>query len=151
MGLDCADIAQNVSGPRVATLVSSHRLDAQLAVGAVFVALRIVLRPGTPEAPAEAERQNARDMYAGQVTLVDRWVGRFLEMAERLGLLTDTLILWTTDHGHLFGEHGLRGKSGAELGKLYEITTRIPLLVYHPEGRGAGQRVQGIVQPPDLC
>jgi arylsulfatase A-like enzyme len=98
----------------------------------------------------EAERQNARDMYAGQVTLVDRWVGRFLDLAERLGLFEDTLILWTTDHGHLFGEHGLRGKSGAELGKLYEITTRIPLLVYHPDGRGAGQRVPGIVQPPDL-
>jgi arylsulfatase A-like enzyme len=98
----------------------------------------------------EAERQNARDLYAGQVTLVDRWVGYFLDLAERLGLFEDTLILWTTDHGHLFGEHGLWGKSGAELGRLYEITTRIPLLVYHPQGRGAGQRVQGIVQPPDL-
>ncbi len=96
------------------------------------------------------EHTNIRALYAGQVTLVDRWVGRFLELAERLGLFKDTLIIWTTDHGHLFGEHNLQGKPGAELGKLYEVTARIPLLVYHPEGLGAGQRVSGIVQPPDI-
>jgi arylsulfatase A-like enzyme len=77
-------------------------------------------------------------------------MGRFLDMAERLGLFEDTLILWTTDHGHLFGEHDLQGKPGAEMGRLYEPTARIPLLVYHPEGWGAGERVPGIVQPPDL-
>ena len=99
---------------------------------------------------SEAEHQQVKALYAGQVTLVDRWVGRFLEMAERLGLFKNTLILWTTDHGHLFGEHDLQGKPGAELGRLYEVTTRIPLLVYHPDGLGAGQHVKGIVQPPDL-
>ena len=99
----------------------------------------------TPE-----EHQDVKALYAGGVTLVDRWVGRFLELAERLGLFKDTCIIWTTDHGHLFGEHELHGKPGAEMGKLYEITTRIPLLVHHPDGAGAGQRIQGIVQPADL-
>ena len=98
----------------------------------------------------EQEHEDVRALYAGQVTLVDRWVGRFLELAERLGLFRNTLIVWTTDHGHLFGEHDLQGKPGAEFGKLYEETTRIPLLVYHPDGLGGGQRIQGIVQPPDL-
>ena len=105
---------------------------------------------GRPTYMSADELGNARALYAGQVTLVDRWVGRFFDMAERLGLFEDTLIIWTTDHGHLFGEHDLQGKPGAELGKLYEITTRIPLLVYHPEGLGAGKRVQGIVQPTDI-
>lgn len=99
----------------------------------------------TPE-----EHQNVRDLYAGCVTLVDRWVGRFLDMAERLGLFEDTLILWTTDHGHLFGEHDLHGKPGAQMGRLYEETTRIPLLAYHPDGWGAGEHISGIVQPADL-
>lgn len=99
----------------------------------------------TPE-----EHQNVRALYTGQVTLVDRWVGRFFNLAERLGLFKNTLIIWTTDHGHLFGEHDLHGKPGAELGKLYEVTTRIPLLVHHPDGVGAGTRVRGIVQPPDI-
>jgi arylsulfatase A-like enzyme len=98
----------------------------------------------------EDEHRNAKALYAGGVTLVDRWVGRFLDLAERLGLFKNTVIMWTTDHGHLFGEHDLQGKPGAEYGRLYEITARIPLLVYHPDGLGAGQRVQGIVQPTDL-
>jgi arylsulfatase A-like enzyme len=71
-------------------------------------------------------------------------------LAERLGLLRNSMIIWTTDHGHLFGEHDLQGKPGAELGRLYDVTTRIPLLVYHPEGLGAGQHIPGIVQPPDI-
>ncbi|MBC8461287.1 MAG: sulfatase-like hydrolase/transferase, partial [Deltaproteobacteria bacterium] len=91
-----------------------------------------------------------RALYAGNVTLVDRWIGYFLDMAERLGLFKNTLIIWTTDHGHLFGDHDLQGKPGGELGKLYEVTARIPLLIYHPDGLGAGKRIQGIVQPPDI-
>lgn len=105
---------------------------------------------GRPTYMTELEHENVRALYAGQVTLVDRWVGQFFDMAERLGLFENTLILWTTDHGHLFGEHDLQGKPGAEFGRLYEVTTRIPLLVYHPDGLGAGERVAGLVQPPDL-
>ena len=105
---------------------------------------------GRPTYMSEAEIANARALYAGGVTLVDRWVGRFLDLAERLGLFDNTLIIWASDHGHLFGDHDLQGKPGAELGKLYEITTRIPLLVHHPEGLGAGERIRGIVQPPDM-
>jgi arylsulfatase A-like enzyme len=105
---------------------------------------------GRPTYMTEAEKSNVRALYAGGVTLVDRWVGCFLDMAERLGLFDDTLIIWTTDHGHLFGEHDLEGKPGAEMGKLYEPTTRIPLLVSHPAGLRAGEHVSGIVQPPDL-
>jgi len=105
---------------------------------------------GRPTYMSEEEREHLRALYAGNVTLVDRWVGSFLQMVERLGLFKNTLIIWTTDHGHLFGDHDLQGKPGAEMGKLYEVTTRIPLLVYHPEGLGAGKRIQGIVQPPDI-
>ena len=105
---------------------------------------------GRPTYMTAHEHDNARALYAGMVTLADRWVGRLIDLAERLGLFKNTLILWTTDHGHLFGEHDLQGKPGAELGKLYEVTTRIPLLVYHPESLGAGEHIQGIVQPPDI-
>jgi arylsulfatase A-like enzyme len=105
---------------------------------------------GRPTYMDATELEDARHRYAGNCTLVDRWIGRLLDLAKRLGLLKNTLILWTTDHGHLFGEHDLQGKPGAELGILYEITAHIPLLVYHPEGLGAGERLRGIVQPPDI-
>ena len=98
----------------------------------------------------ETERQHLKALYAGNVTLVDRWVGYFFDLVERLGLFKNTLIIWASDHGHLFGDHDLQGKPGAELGRLYEASIHIPLLVYHPEGIGAGERVQGFVQPPDI-
>jgi arylsulfatase A-like enzyme len=52
----------------------------------------------------------AHACYCGEVTMVDRWVGRLLERIESLGLLDDTMILFTADHGFCFGEHGLFGK-----------------------------------------
>ena len=105
---------------------------------------------GRPNYMSPDEHQSVRALYAGKITLVDRWVGRLLEKIDMLGLTRNTLIVWTTDHGHLFGEHDLQGKPTGELGNLYEETTRIPLIVRHPEGLGAGQRVSGLVQPPDL-
>jgi arylsulfatase A-like enzyme len=105
---------------------------------------------GRPGYMSEAEMRDAKARYAGNVTLVDRWVGRFLDLAERLGLFKNTLVVWLTDHGHLFGDHDLQGKPGAELGCLYETTARIPLLIRHPDGVGAGERVDALVQPVDL-
>lgn len=99
---------------------------------------------------SERELGNVRARYAGNVTLVDRWLGQLFDTIERLGLFKNTLIIWMTDHGHLFGEHSLQGKPGAQLGSLYEVTARMPLLVHHPEGLGAGQQIEGIVQPPDI-
>ena len=105
---------------------------------------------GRPTYMTEDERKHLQALYAGNVTLTDRWIGKFLDLAERLGLFRNTLIIWGSDHGHLFGDHDLQGKPGAELGRLYEVTVRIPLLVRHPEGLAAGNRIEGIVQPPDL-
>jgi arylsulfatase A-like enzyme len=98
----------------------------------------------------EAESQHVRAMYAALVTMTDRWVGRILETLERTGRMEDTLIVHITDHGHLFGEHDLEGKPGGQFGNLYETTTRVPMMIRHPEGVGAGTRPQGIVQPVDV-
>ncbi len=105
---------------------------------------------GRPNYMSENERAHLKALYSGNVTLTDRWIGNFLDLAERLGLFENTLIIWLSDHGHLFGEHDLQGKPGAELGRLYEITNRIPFLMSHPEGLGAGNHIPGIVQPPDI-
>ena len=105
---------------------------------------------GRGEYMTDAERNHVRALYAGEVTMVDTWVGYLLDTVERLGLLDNTLIIHTSDHGHLFGDHDLQGKPGGQLGTLFEPTTRIPLMVRHPDGLGAGQRIAPIVQPPDI-
>jgi len=98
----------------------------------------------------EAELKRVRALYAGEVTMVDTWVGQLIDTTERLGIRENTLIILMTDHGHLFGEHNLEGKPGGSLGKLYETTTRIPLIVWHPQGFGSGKRIKEIVQPQDI-
>lgn len=125
--------------------------DYQLYADPNYDGGRMIYPPyGRPTSMTEEETGNARALYAGDCTLVDRWMGHFLDTAEKLGLFKNTLIIWTTDHGYYLTEHDLHGKPVAELGALYEVTTHIPLLIYHPEGLGAGKRVNGIVQPPDI-
>ena len=94
----------------------------------------------------EAEIRHIRALYAAEVTLVDKWVGRLLEKIEDLGLLENTLVIFTTDHGTQHGEHGLLMKGFG----MYEETCRIPLLLYHPHLRG-GRRCRALVQLPEVA
>ena len=107
-------------------------------------------RYGHWEYMSDSELRRVRALYAGEVTMVDTWFGELLETVDRLGLKEETMIIFTSDHGHLFGEHGLEGKPGGILGKLYEVTTRIPLIIWHPDGYGAGEKIDLITQPPDI-
>ena len=100
----------------------------------------------TPE-----ELKEIRALYAGEVSLVDHWFGQLLDKVDRLGLMDDTMIIVTTDHGHLFGEHGMIGKPWSDLGdsNMYQELANVPLIIYHPQGQ-AGRRVPYLVQPVDL-
>jgi len=91
------------------------------------------------------ELKHMRALYAGEVTMVDRAVGRLLQKIGDLGLLENTLVVFTTDHGFYLGEHNLTGK----VVMLYEEVSHIPLLVRLPGGQGA-RRCPCLVQPPDL-
>ncbi|MFH1550519.1 MAG: sulfatase-like hydrolase/transferase, partial [Planctomycetota bacterium] len=103
---------------------------------------------------SEAELKHCRALYAGEVTLVDRWAGRLFERIEDLGLFDNTMVLFTSDHGFLHGEHGIIGK--CLVGKderlsyipLYEEINHIPLIVFHP-GAAVG-RCSAVVQPMDI-
>jgi arylsulfatase A-like enzyme len=96
----------------------------------------------TPE-----ELRHTMALYAGEVTMVDRWLGVLLERIRELGLYDNSLLMFTSDHGEPFGEHGIVRKARPW---GYEELAHIPWLIRHPEGTGAGQRFSGFVQPPDM-
>lgn len=96
------------------------------------------------------EINDIRARYAAKITLVDRWIGIFLDRLATLGLDKNTIVIFTTDHGHLFAEHNLQGKPTGPLGQLYEITTRVPLVIRHPHQIAAGTRISSIAQHVDL-
>jgi arylsulfatase A-like enzyme len=77
-----------------------------------------------------------RALYAAEITMMDRWLGRFIQRAHELGVMKDTLLVVVSDHGHLLGEHGYTGKLGYA---LYRELTDTVFMVRHPQGKGAGK------------
>jgi arylsulfatase A-like enzyme len=92
----------------------------------------------------DPELEHVRALYAGEVSMVDTWLGKLLKKVEDLGLLDDTAIIFTTDHGFFFGEHGLIGK----ITLIKREVNNIPLMMRVP-GMTPGRRWH-LVQPPDL-
>jgi arylsulfatase A-like enzyme len=84
----------------------------------------------------ERQLRRMRALYAGEVTMVDRWLGHFLERAHDLGVMENTLFVLLSDHGHALGEHGYTGKPHYA---LWPELTDIVFLIRHPGGRGAGE------------
>jgi arylsulfatase A-like enzyme len=101
---------------------------------------------------SDADVENMRTLYKAEVTQVDYWVGNLLARLRDKRLLDNTAIIFCSDHGTYFGEHGLIGKP-VKIGKLtaiYEELGHLPMILRHPEGLGAGKTMPGIGQPPDI-
>ncbi|MBM3131499.1 MAG: sulfatase [Chloroflexi bacterium] len=111
-----------------------------------------IIQPGYGPSPSvlmtEKEIKHVRALYAGKVTMVDTWFGKFMDKVRELSLLENTLIIVTSDHGGQLGEHGLWGKCPAA---MYNQVIDCVLMIRHPEGIGAGQRSDALVQHPDIC
>ena len=84
----------------------------------------------------EAQLERMRALYAGEVTMMDNWLGNFMQRAEELGLMENTMFLFVSDHGHAFGEHGVAGKV---VTALHPELTDIVFMMKHPQGKGAGE------------
>jgi choline-sulfatase len=76
----------------------------------------------------EAALRRVTACYYALVTHLDRQIGELLRAAESLGLLEDTRIVYTSDHGEAAGAHGLFGKSN-----LMEPSVAVPLIVAGPD------------------
>ena len=66
----------------------------------------------------------ARADYYSNITLVDRMVGRVIDSLKENNLYENTIIIFTSDHGEMMGDHGMLEKR-----TLYEESARVPMLV----------------------
>ena len=101
----------------------------------------------TPE-----ELRHCRALYAGEVTLVDTWLGRLFETIEHLDLYDSTAVFFMSDHGHYVGDHGRVGKAG--MGPdgpwpFYEELSHLVMMGRVPGG-GRGARLDYLAQPIDV-
>ncbi len=90
------------------------------------------------------EYRQAKARYWGLVTLVDEMVGFVLQRLRELGLEENTIIVFTSEHGEMMGDHRLMSKEFS-----YEESIRVPMLLKVP-GTSGGRRIAKPVSQVDL-
>ena len=95
------------------------------------------------------ETQLRKDMaiYYGMVSFMDHQIGRILDTLDRLGVADDTIVVFTTDHGHFLGQHGLFYKGAFH----YEDLLRLPFIVRAPGRVPAGSESTALQSLVDLA
>jgi arylsulfatase A-like enzyme len=86
------------------------------------------------------------DAYRSEIGFTDAFVGAFLDTLAEWGLLDNTIVVLTSDHGEAFFEHGL-----LQHGLLYGETLRVPLIVRFPPRLPGGSRVASQVSLMDIA
>lgn len=107
--------------------------------------LRIV--EGDQRKPTPKELQNEVDAYDGAIAYVDAAVARLLGELKARGLMENTLVIVTSDHGEAFGEHGYYMHRQT----LYREELHVPLLLSWPGHIPSGQRVTSLVSIASLA
>jgi arylsulfatase A-like enzyme len=85
--------------------------------------------------PSVRERAAIRSLYDGEVRYVDANVGRVIATLKRLHLYDGALVVFTSDHGEEFWEHGHAGHGHS----LYDELLRVPLVVKLPQSTARGR------------
>ena len=91
----------------------------------------------------------ARDIacYYGMISLMDKQIGLILDRLEALGLADSTLVVFSSDHGHFYGHHGLTAKGPFH----YEDLIRVPLIVNQPDAVPAGRESDSLQSLVDFA
>ena len=104
------------------------------------------LRSDTPRGDLGAEQvRKSRQGYYGAISFIDEQIGRLFDALTQRGLWDNTLVLFTSDHGDMQGDHHLWRKTFA-----YEGSARIPMLIRWPEHLLRAPRRQVLSQPVEL-
>ena len=92
------------------------------------------------------DRRVLSGLYDGEIAYVDRRIGDLVDLLAARRLLDDTVVVVTSDHGEMLGEHDLFDHKLS----LFEPVLRIPLVVRYPPRVEAGQRIASPVLLQDL-
>jgi arylsulfatase A-like enzyme len=96
----------------------------------------------------ERQLQRIRALYAGETTMMDRWLGRFLDKMKELNLFENTILILLSDHGLALGERGIIGKPHYA---LWPEVTDVPFFIRHPEGKAAGETSEYFASTHDVA
>jgi uncharacterized sulfatase len=85
--------------------------------------------------------------YYGMISLMDYHIGRIIDELEKKGILDETIIIFTSDHGDYMGNHGLWWKGLP----AYDDALRIPMIVSHPQCRTKGEHSSAFQSNIDIA
>jgi arylsulfatase A-like enzyme len=94
-------------------------------------------------AATEEQRHRQRAYYYANVAMIDEQVGKLLDALEANGY-DDTVVIFTSDHGEMLGDHG-----HVQMWTMYDAVTNVPTLVWSP-GRFEPDTVEDLVSLFDL-
>jgi arylsulfatase A-like enzyme len=86
-----------------------------------------------------------RAYYMANVTMIDEKIGELLEALENKGYLENAVVIFTSDHGDCLSDHGHSQKW-----TMYDIITRMPLIVWAPGRFAGGRTVDTLCQQMDV-
>jgi len=99
----------------------------------------------------EESLQRVMAQYYGNISLIDDQIGKIIDALTRRGLDENTLILFTSDHGELLGDHGLLLKSTDAYPMLYDVSLRVPLVIKIPELPSPDRGMNSMVELIDIA
>lgn len=99
-----------------------------------------------PEKRRADDLEIMRALYDGALHYLDDKIGELVRFVEAQGMLDDTVLVVTSDHGDSLGEHGHLGHRMT----LYEQLVRVPLIIRYPARFQPGSRAAQQVQLGDL-
>ncbi len=95
----------------------------------------------------DRDHRLTRAAYLAMCDLVDDQIARLLETLEETGQASNTLVIFTSDHGEMLGDHGIYWKGPY----FYEPAVRVPLIMKLPGAIEAGRRSQALIELSDLA
>ncbi len=99
--------------------------------------------PGTPEAN---DAKSAQAKYYAMIAQIDDQFARILQTLDETGQRENTVIIFTSDHGEMLGDHGLMFKGC----RFYEGLVKVPLIFSYPKSFKSNLRCNGLVELVDL-
>ena len=141
--VDPAQLPRPVRRSRPASEAQLHPwLRAHLAVP--FKEARTPGHPAGPDGLDDATLTTLRQVYFGLVAELDHHLGRITAALARRGDLERTLVVVTSDHGAMLGDHWMLGKAG-----FFPQAFHVPLVIRHPTG-ARGRKVEAFTEHVDL-
>ncbi len=95
--------------------------------------------------PTREQLHRQRAYYLANVTMIDEKIGQILTALDARGYLDDAVVIFTSDHGDALSDHGHSQKW-----TMYDIITRVPMIVWAPGRFAPGRKLDALCQQMDV-